>query len=270
MLAFVFASFVLALGCSSSDDGKDAGPDLGIPSDTSSLGDTPEVLAAATGRITSALERTVCAPPAQQLIINEIMVDPDIVSDTYGEWVEIYNPTKTDVELAGWKLKDTTTPTPQSHTIQPAGGSLIVPADGYVVLCRNADPALNRGVPCNYQYSSFTLTNTADAVVLTQADGTVVDQVVYTGTVSTGASLALRNPYLAHATLTCPASPNNPASWAGPGPRPPRCSATSASRTRAPPAPATPTCGRSTCPPSATTTTPAPPTPASRRPASTP
>lgn len=213
-LAFVFAGFVLALGCSSSSDGSDEGADLSDSGDllvTVDLpGDASEVLSQAAGRISSALDKA-CTPPVQQLVINEIMVDPDAVTDLYGEWVEIYNPTKTAVDLLNWRLKDQGTPV-QNHLINQ---SLEIPPDGYLVLCRNSDVALNKGLPCDYMYTSFTLTNTADAVLLVNPSGTVVDQVVFSGVVPTGASVALRNPYLAHDTLTCPPSPNSPASWVG-------------------------------------------------------
>ena len=159
-----------------------------------------------------------CSPPAQQLIINEIMIDPDIVTDPFAEWVEIYNPTGDEVDLFNWYLKDQTQPSPQTHRIAT---SLIVPSDGYVVLCRNNEldgngQLYNKGVPCDYMYANFTLVNTVDAVVLADPDGNDVDTVAFSGAAApTGYSMQLRNPYLAHDTVTFPATPNDPEAWAG-------------------------------------------------------
>ena len=39
-------------------------------------------------------------------MINEIHLDPNAVSDTVGEWLELYNATDATVDLNGWVLRD--------------------------------------------------------------------------------------------------------------------------------------------------------------------
>ena len=40
------------------------------------------------------------------VVINEAMINPDAVSDTYGEWVELYNNADTAVDINEWVIKD--------------------------------------------------------------------------------------------------------------------------------------------------------------------
>jgi len=95
-------------------------------------------------------------------------------SDTLAEWFEIYNTTALAIDMNGMIIKDDGT---NSHTIN---ASLVVPANGFVVLGRNANNGTNGGEQLDYQYSSFTLTNTDDEVVL-ECNGTEIDAVRYDG-----------------------------------------------------------------------------------------
>jgi hypothetical protein len=122
------------------------------------------------------------------IIICEIMQDPFAVSDANGEWFEVYNAGNSPVDMNGWIIKDDGTNT---HTIS---SSIIVPAQGFAVLGRNANSTTNGGYTCNYQYSSTDLGNSDDEIVLLLPDGvTEVDRVNYTGVTPwvdpTGASM---------------------------------------------------------------------------------
>ena len=110
------------------------------------------------------------------ILISEVMQNPNAVSDGLGEWFEVYNPTSSPVDLAGWTLTDLGN---NQHVIK-ATESLIVPPDGLVVLGIQADPVINGGVPVAYQYGNFSLSNGADAIVLSWGD-VVVAQLVYDG-----------------------------------------------------------------------------------------
>ncbi len=127
------------------------------------------------------------------IVINEIMPNPSIVSDTNGEWFELYNSGYQDVDINGWVIKDNGT---NSHVIDN-NGSLIVPAKGYIVLGRNSNLTENGGVYVDYEYSGFTLANTEDEVILMNGDS-VVDEVYYDDTFpfSSGHSMELINPEL--------------------------------------------------------------------------
>ncbi|MCB2211831.1 lamin tail domain-containing protein [bacterium] len=126
-------------------------------------------------------------PPA--LVINEIMQNPAAVGDNDGEYVELYNPGNFDVDLDGYTLADLDS---DSHVIT---GTVIVPAGGYAVLGINSDFSLNGGVPVDYQYSGFFLSNSADEVYLYDTGMNVVDGVSYDGGTiwpdPTGASMQL-------------------------------------------------------------------------------
>ncbi len=108
------------------------------------------------------------------IVITEIMKDPEAVGDPSGEWIELYNPTETDVDINGWTLKDLGG---DIHTLFAPGG-LLVQAEAFFVLGRDADPAENGGLEVDYVYSGFKLANDADEVILAAGD-TVVDEVLY-------------------------------------------------------------------------------------------
>ncbi|MCF8369967.1 MAG: lamin tail domain-containing protein [Bacteroidales bacterium] len=109
------------------------------------------------------------------LIITEIMQNPAEVSDTYGEWFEVFNPTANDIDLLNWTISDNGL---DLHTIS---NSVIVPANGFVVLGRNNDLVLNGSYLCNYQYANFFLSNTDDEIILKNPTGTEIDRVEYDG-----------------------------------------------------------------------------------------
>lgn len=122
------------------------------------------------------------------IIITEIMQNPDASDDAKGEYFEVYNTTANTIDLQGWVLSDLGTNT---HTINT---SVLVAAYGYVVLGKSTDLVINGGTPVDYAYTSYTLGNTDDEVVLS-FDGTVIDMVAYDGGVSfpnpVGASMEL-------------------------------------------------------------------------------
>ena len=110
------------------------------------------------------------------VIINEVMQDPLAVGDSQGEWFELYNSTGHAIDIDGWVIRDDAA---NVHTIDH-GGPLIIPAKGYLVLGNNADQMSNGGYHCDYEYSSFTLSNSDDEIVLEQ-NGTEIDRINYDG-----------------------------------------------------------------------------------------
>ena len=115
--------------------------------------------------------------PAANLVITEIMQNPAAVSDSAGEYFEIFNAGPFDVDINGWTVSDNDV---DSFVIDN-GGPLVIPAGGYLVLGNNADSATNGGVPVDYQYSGFFLSNGADEIVLTDTEGREIDRVEYDG-----------------------------------------------------------------------------------------
>jgi uncharacterized repeat protein (TIGR01451 family) len=110
------------------------------------------------------------------VLVTEIMQNPQAVTDSAGEWLELYNGNRTPVDLQGCLLRDEGT---NSHVLGSNGPLVIGPGE-YFVLGRNADSALNGGVPVIYAYDSFQLANSADEVIL-ECNGLEVDRVDYDG-----------------------------------------------------------------------------------------
>jgi len=143
------------------------------------------------------------------VIVNEVMYSPP-GSDTYYEWVELYNPNPTDtINMSNWAFSDNANP---PYTIPP--GTFILPQD-YVVVSSRPDsfafryPSVIGTVVGPFM---FGLNNPGDDVRLRSANGTTIDSVAYlnggtwpvTGT--GGPSIELKNE-------TYPRNDGN--SWAG-------------------------------------------------------
>jgi len=109
------------------------------------------------------------------IIITEIMQNPSAVTDTNGEYFEVYNTTTAAIDMSGWTISDLDT---NNHTIS---SSVIVPANGYAIIARNADILTNGGITVDYvASSSFVLANGDDEIILTSGM-TIIDQVNYDG-----------------------------------------------------------------------------------------
>ena len=116
-------------------------------------------------------------PPASwQVVITEFMKDPSHVSDTRGEWIEIYNPMPWRLNIEGWSLGDDDGP---EHVIDNGGAGVYVRPGEYFVLAREADPTLNGGVNVDYVYTGVSLGNGADEIVLRRRNGLTADRVAY-------------------------------------------------------------------------------------------
>ena len=91
------------------------------------------------------------------VVINEVEINPPgNDATTITEWVELYNPTDSDVNLGGWKIASTTvlkkTLTIPSGTIIPSGGFL------------------------TYSYQSLWFTDSSESVELRDNTGIVIDK----------------------------------------------------------------------------------------------
>ncbi|GEM_PF-4004234 len=123
------------------------------------------------------------------IIITEIMINPKAVSDTAGEWLEIYNSTENDIDLSECEFTD-------NGSNKFIISQLIVLAESYSVLARNGNANENGGLTPDYIYTSYTLTNTEDVIILT-CQGTEIDRVEYSTvlgfTIPDGASIILKD-----------------------------------------------------------------------------
>ena len=105
-------------------------------------------------------------PAPGDLIITEVMADPAAVSDTNGEWFEVYNLTENTLDLNGITLSDAGS---DEHVVDN-GGALNISSHGYLVFGRNGTFLQNGGYQADYVYSGFSLANTEDEIVLGLGD----------------------------------------------------------------------------------------------------
>lgn len=114
-------------------------------------------------------------PQDGDVIFTEFMADPDAVSDTNGEWFELYNTTGSELALFSLIVTDN-----DNDEFLILDASATIPANGYVVFARNDNSQLNGGVTGAIDYPgnlSF-LTNSPDPanyqLNLTLQDGTSI------------------------------------------------------------------------------------------------
>ncbi len=134
------------------------------------------------------------------VIVSEIMLDSQAVSDAYGEWFELFNTTGVDIDLVGWEID---ADDGDGFTIED---SLVVPAGAQVVLGVSDDSSANGGVTVDYAYAraDFSLSDSADSFFL-YVDGVAIFDVSYTTawTLESGTSVSLDPVYhdVSYATL---------------------------------------------------------------------
>ena len=146
---------------------------------------------------------TVVAPGT--VFVAEFMANPAAVSDTVGEWFEVFNSSASvAVDINGWTIRDLGS---NRHVIDN-GGPLVIGPRGFLVLGRNGDPTTNGNVPVDYQYSGFTLSNGDDEIQVLDAAEAVIDTVVYDSSVIFNGSSTTLDPNAFSAT-----SNDNLANW---------------------------------------------------------
>lgn len=113
------------------------------------------------------------------LVFSEMMINPEVVEDEVGEWVELYNTASYAVDVTGYSFHD------DDYDRYVLAGPLIVQPGDYLVLCADLDPKKNGGVPCDgwffrdYQGNGLALANKPDEVVLSRPDGVEIDWLHY-------------------------------------------------------------------------------------------
>ncbi len=116
------------------------------------------------------------APSASHVVISEVMYDP-ATSEPTTEYVELHNPTGSTVSIAGWKINTKNDTAGSGFTFGPG---YTIPAGGYLVLANHKasfDGSYSPAVATTGGMPS--MTNTGEWIVLKEADGDVVDHVIY-------------------------------------------------------------------------------------------
>jgi hypothetical protein len=107
-----------------------------------------------------------------EVALNEFMYDP---ADGYSEFVELYNHTDKNFDLAGWTFNDNSG---SRKTITEA--QYILQAGSYVILVPDSTIPENFGISNFLRVSGFpSLNNTTDDLVLRNAEGVLIDSLTY-------------------------------------------------------------------------------------------
>jgi hypothetical protein len=121
---------------------------------------------------------------AGDIVINEFMADNDnTIADQDGEyddWIELYNNTGVAVNLAGYFLSDD-----EDEPMQWTFPEAVIPANGYLIIWADKDEDQD-GLHTNFKLSA-----NGETIILSNPQGTVLDQVTYGGQsadISTGRS----------------------------------------------------------------------------------
>jgi hypothetical protein len=110
---------------------------------------------------------TTQAALISDLLITEVMANPEQVDDKIGEWFELFNPTKDDFNLNKVIIKDGGS---RSHQINHTGPlPLLIESGEYFVLALSWDSLVNGGFKADYvyDYNDFKLANGGDEIILT-------------------------------------------------------------------------------------------------------
>lgn len=96
------------------------------------------------------------------IVINEIMFNPNTSNDQDGEWFEVANISGSDIDIDGWCIEEGS----GTHPIDN-DGPLIVPANGYLTLGASSNTGTSGIITHNYVYGNdITLNNTGDTLIL--------------------------------------------------------------------------------------------------------
>lgn len=105
------------------------------------------------------------------VIVSEFMPlagpEPD-----YGEWIELYNTTGTDLNMKTCALVD------MSGQIHTFNSDLVIKAHDFLLLARSADTNLNYGLTPDYVYSGFLLDDASDYIII-KCGNKKIDELYY-------------------------------------------------------------------------------------------
>lgn len=115
---------------------------------------------------------SVSALSEGDLVITEVMIDPEATSDSTSEWFELSVAHPDPVDLDGLVLRDSGT---DSHTVSGLGE---VPSGAHVTFAASHDGANAAGFSADYAYGGLAFGNTGDDLIVTNGSD-VIDQVAW-------------------------------------------------------------------------------------------
>jgi hypothetical protein len=129
------------------------------------------------------------------VVINEIMYDLEIGSDSGREWVEIFNDSEIPVDLTGWKFWENGT----NHGLNIVQGNISIPQNGYAIIADNPEKFLidNPSFSGTLLDSAFSLSNDGESLIIKDNNLVTINEVVYSsvwGAKGNGRTLQRENP----------------------------------------------------------------------------
>jgi len=140
--------------------------------------------------------KTVSQLVAGDLLLTEVMADPDKVTDTYGEWFEIYNNATYPININGLIVKVGT----KTYTVSINHEIL---AGEYVFFGKDVQGGAGALV---YYASAISLVNSSGSIQLLSTDGVTEIAAMNYATAPTGASLSLDPTKMTYALAKDPSS----------------------------------------------------------------
>ena len=99
----------------------------------------------------------------ENLYISEFFPNPGAVSDSKGEWMEIYNNSNIAINLNGYKLT-------VNNSEFIIAQDLIIESKKALVLCNHQNINENGGIECDFEYSGLSLINSGGTVSIEKDD----------------------------------------------------------------------------------------------------
>ncbi|OGC01673.1 hypothetical protein A2V82_03065, partial [candidate division KSB1 bacterium RBG_16_48_16] len=109
--------------------------------------------------------------PRESLVINEIMFNP---LPNQGEWIELFNKSSLEIDLFDWRLADSDT---AASTVIADSSCLFLPGEFVVLAADSFEVDSPAKWVCLSRWPS--LSNSGDEIYLTDANGRVIDHVIY-------------------------------------------------------------------------------------------
>lgn len=126
-----------------------------------------------------------------QVIITEVMINPQNISDANGEWFEIYNANPIPINFKNWMILDNDT---DDFLILD---NVVIPNNSYAVFTNNENENTNGGIETQLEYNGINLANGGDELFLLSPEGILADSIWWDGgsqfPFGNGKSMALEN-----------------------------------------------------------------------------
>ncbi|MBS3817738.1 MAG: lamin tail domain-containing protein, partial [Candidatus Thermoplasmatota archaeon] len=121
------------------------------------------------------MERNQTHSMTDHLVISEVYYDLEVSGENYGEYVEIFNPTSSEVNLKGWTLDDGE----EKDTI--SGSDLFIPSYSYLTICDDEFEGFTKDPDVTLSDIGNGLANGGDHIKLNNSAGDKIDEVGWEG-----------------------------------------------------------------------------------------